>query len=154
MFPTLTIKEKKSIGKKWPKFADCKKASVFAVVGHFRGRACVSSSNSPAPSLVMLEPHFPVLYLELAFKFKDAYAIQVEAKWNRTSTALYEDQIGSVLKKLFEDGVVKLSNMCLTEMVKYVRFMKKAFRMENPERLVDEMSGELGMVKSDVGIFH
>ncbi|GJY35961.1 putative reverse transcriptase domain-containing protein [Tanacetum coccineum] len=30
---------------------------------------------------------------------------------------------------------------------------EKAFRMENPVRLVDDMSGELGMVKSDVGIF-
>nr|GEV03788.1 RNA-directed DNA polymerase, eukaryota [Tanacetum cinerariifolium] len=38
--------------------------------------------------------------------------------------------IGSILKKLFEDGVVKLSDM-----------------MENPMKLVDEISGELGEIR-------
>ncbi|GJU79615.1 hypothetical protein Tco_1281980 [Tanacetum coccineum] len=54
-------------------------------------------------------------------------------------------QIGSVLKKLFEDGVIKSDRDGEIREV-----YEKAFRMENPVRLVDEMSGELSMVKSDV----
>ncbi|GJV59632.1 hypothetical protein Tco_1465732 [Tanacetum coccineum] len=45
-------------------------------------------------------------------------------------------QIGSVLKKLFEDGAVKLNNMWV----------------ENPVRLIDEMSSELDLFVSGVAI--
>ncbi|GJV58060.1 hypothetical protein Tco_1459065 [Tanacetum coccineum] len=53
--------------------------------------------------------------------------------------------IRSVLKKLFEDGVVKLNNIAASK-IKSDRdgeireVYEKAFRMENPVRLVDEMS--------------
>ncbi|GKB84707.1 hypothetical protein Tco_0956979 [Tanacetum coccineum] len=65
-----------------------------------------------------------------------------EKKQKKTSTF---NKIGSVLKKLFEDGVIKSDRDGEIREV-----YEKAFRMENPVRLVDDMSGELGMVKSDV----
>ncbi|GJX50905.1 FLC EXPRESSOR-like protein isoform X2 [Tanacetum coccineum] len=103
--------------------------------------------------------------------------IQGELK-KRIEEEKQKKQIGSVLKKLFEDGVLAAAThvalkqelaIALQDLHHFSRaaskiksdrdgeireVYEKAFRMENPVRLVDEMRGELGMVKSDVGIFH